>query len=102
MTPGEENTTILYLSTSSGPGGAERMISTLAAALNRDQLRVIVGLFRPGWLQTECERLGVRTVVIPMTGVLGLQWFLGYWRLIRKERVTLVHGHEFKIGRAHV
>ena len=71
------------------------MISTLAAALNQDQMRVIVGLFRPGWLQTECERLGVGTVVIPMTGVLGLQWFLGYWRLIRKERVALIHGHEF-------
>lgn len=71
------------------------MISTLAAALNQDQMRVIVGLFRPGWLQAECERLGVETVIIPLTGAWGLHWVLGYWRLICKERVTLIHGHEF-------
>ena len=71
------------------------MISTLAAALNQGQVRVIVGLFRSGWLQAECERLGVGTIVIPIAGVLGLQWFLGYWNLIRKERVELIHAHEF-------
>ncbi|MBK8277156.1 MAG: glycosyltransferase family 4 protein [Nitrospira sp.] len=95
MTAGEHKTTVLHLSTSSGPGGAERMISTLAAALNQGQVRVIVGLFRSGWLQTECERFGVRTIVIPIARVLGLQWFLGYWDLIRKERVALIHAHEF-------
>lgn len=71
------------------------MISTLTAALNQGQVRVIVGLFRSGWLQAECERLGVRTIVIPIAGVLGLQWFLGYWELIRRERVALIHAHEF-------
>ncbi|OQW62567.1 MAG: hypothetical protein BVN29_19400 [Nitrospira sp. ST-bin5] len=95
MTAGEHKTTVLHLSTSSGPGGAERMISTLAAALNQGQVRVIVGLFRSGWLQAECEQFGVRTIVIPIAGVLGLQWFLGYWGLIRKERVALIHAHEF-------
>lgn len=95
MTAGAYKTTVLHLSTSSGPGGAERMISTLAAALNQGQVRVIVGLFRSGWLQAECERFGVRTIVIPIAGVLGLQWFLGYWDLIRKERVALIHAHEF-------
>lgn len=71
------------------------MISTLAAALNHSHARVIVGLFRPGWLQTECERLGVSVMVIPLTGVFGLHWFLKSWRLIRKERVALIHAHEF-------
>jgi glycosyltransferase involved in cell wall biosynthesis len=46
-------------------------------------------------LQAECERFGVRTIVIPIAGVLGLQWFLEYWDLIRKERVALIHAHEF-------
>jgi len=95
MTVGEPPKTILHLSTSSGPGGAERMISTLTAALNGGQVRVVVGLFRSGWLQDECERLGVRTIVIPIAGALGLRWFLGYWNLIRKERVALIHAHEF-------
>lgn len=71
------------------------MISTLTAALNQGQMRIIVGLFRPGWLQAECWRLGVSVVVIPLAGIFGLQWFLGYWDLIRKERVVLIHAHEF-------
>ncbi len=87
--------TILHLSTSSGPGGAERVISTLAAALNHSGWRVIAGMFRPGWLQEECERLGVETIIIPLAGIGRLRWMRDCLRLIRKEQVTLVHAHEF-------
>lgn len=95
MTSREEKTTVLHLSTSSGPGGAERMISTLTAALNQGQYRIIVGLFRPGWLQEECEALGVRTSVMPLAGRFNLQWFRACFRLLRRERVALIHAHEF-------
>ncbi len=87
--------TVLHLSTSSGPGGAERMISTLTAALNQGQFRIIVGLFRPGWLQEECEALGVRTSVMPLAGRFNVQWFRACFRLLRRERVALIHAHEF-------
>ena len=95
MTSGEEKTTVLHLSTSSGPGGAERMISMLTAALNQGQFRIMVGLFRPGWLQTECEARGVKTFVMPLAGPLNLQWFRTCLRLLRKEQVALIHAHEF-------
>jgi glycosyltransferase involved in cell wall biosynthesis len=95
MTSEEEKTTVLHLSTSSGPGGAERMISTLTAALNQDQFRIIVGLFRPGWLQAECEAFGVRTSVMPLAGRFNLQWFRTCLRLLHRERVALIHAHEF-------
>lgn len=71
------------------------MISTLTAALNQGQFRIIVGLFRSGWLQTECEALGVRTCVMPLAGHFNLQWFRACLRLLRKEQVTLIHAHEF-------
>jgi glycosyltransferase involved in cell wall biosynthesis len=71
------------------------MISTLTAALNHGSFRIIVGLFRPGWLQTECEALGVKTLVMPLAGPFKLQWFRACLRLIRSERVALIHGHEF-------
>jgi glycosyltransferase involved in cell wall biosynthesis len=95
MTSGDEKITILHLSTSSGPGGAERMISTLTAGLNQGQFRVMVGLFRPGWLQAECEARGVRTSVMPLTGGFNVQWFRACLRLLRQERVALIHAHEF-------
>ena len=71
------------------------MISTLAAALNQGQFRVIVGLFRSGWLQTECEARGVRTYVMPLGGPFNLQWFRACLRLLRREQVALIHAHEF-------
>ena len=95
MTSEEKKTTVLHLSTSSGPGGAERMVSTLAAALNQGQFRTIVVLFRSGWLQAECEARGVRTCVMPLGGPFNLQWFRACLRLLRKEQVALIHAHEF-------
>lgn len=95
MTSGDVKTTVLHLSTSSVTGGAERMISTLAAALNQGQFRVIVGMFWPGWLQTECETFGVKTYVMPLGGCFNLQWFRACLRLVRRERVGLIHAHEF-------
>lgn len=95
MSPQPLKQTILHLSTTSGPGGAERVISSLAASLNRGPRRAIVGLFRPGWLQTECERLGVETIIMPLSGPLHFGWFLDCLRLIRREQVALIHAHEF-------
>jgi glycosyltransferase involved in cell wall biosynthesis len=95
MTTKMSKPTVLVLSTSSGPGGAERVISTLSSVMNGDKCRVIVALFRPGWLQTECERLGVKTHVIPLSGPLHARWFLDCFRLIRREHVQLIHAHEF-------
>ena len=71
------------------------MISTLTAALNQGQFRIIVGLFRSGWLQAECEALGVRTCVMPLAGRFNFQWFRACLRLLRKEHVALIHAHEF-------
>ncbi len=71
------------------------MISTLAAGLNQCEFQIMVGLFRPGWLQTECEARGVRTCVIPLGGPFNLQWFRACLRLLRREQVVLIHAHEF-------
>ena len=71
------------------------MISTLTAALNQGQFRIMVGLFRSGWLQTECEARGVQTCVMPLAGLFNLQWFRACLRLLRREQVVLIHAHEF-------
>ena len=68
--------TVLFFSTSSGPGGAERLISKLAGALDRRSFRSVVCLFRPGWLKDQCERHGIPTYVIPNKGVLDFSWLI--------------------------
>ncbi|MBA5874300.1 MAG: glycosyltransferase [Nitrospira sp. CR1.2] len=87
--------TILYLSTSSGPGGAERVISNLSASLDPARYRAILCLFRPGWIQAHTEGLGVRTHVIPTHGMFDWRWMLRFKYLLKDEHVDLIHAHEF-------
>lgn len=87
--------TILFLSTSSGPGGAERVINNLAASLDPQRYRAVLCLFRTGWLQERSESRGIRTFIIPTHGIADWRWALQFRRLLRQERVDLIHGHEF-------
>jgi glycosyltransferase involved in cell wall biosynthesis len=87
--------TILYLSTSSGPGGAERVISNLAASLDRERYRPLLCLFRPGWIQERSESRGVSTYIIPTQGMADWRWVNRIRQLLREERVDLIHAHEF-------
>ncbi len=87
--------TILFLSTSSGPGGAERVINNLAASLDPQRYRAILCLFRPGWLQERSESCGIRTFVLPTHGMTDWRWAIQFKRLLRQEQVDLIHAHEF-------
>ena len=87
--------TILYLSTSSGPGGAERVISNLSASLDPARYRAILCLFRPGWIQVHTESRGVRTYIIPTHGMFDWRWVVRFRRLLKDEHVDLIHAHEF-------
>lgn len=71
------------------------MISGLAASLDQLGFRVIVGLFRPGWLKEQCESKGIGVRVLPIKGLLGWKWYRECLTLVRQERVQLIHAHEF-------
>lgn len=86
---------VLYLSSSSGPGGAERVLCSLAASLDRTRFRPIVGLFRAGWLQEQCENLGIETHIFPSGGFLQSEWIKTCVRLVRHEQIAIIHAHEF-------
>jgi glycosyltransferase involved in cell wall biosynthesis len=88
-------TTVLHLSSSSGPGGAEAVVASLAAGLSPSRHRSLVCLFRDGWLRERCERLGLETHVIPIRGMLDVGWLRRFTRLLRDREVALVHAHEF-------
>ena len=87
--------TILFLSTSSGPGGAERVISNLAASLDPARYRAVLCLFRPGWIQERSENRGVHTHIIPTRGMTDWRWAFRFRRLLADENVDLIHAHEF-------
>lgn len=95
MPPRNMIRTILFLSTSSGPGGAERVINNLAASLDPQRYRAVLCLFRPGWLQDRSESRGIRTFIIPTHGMTDWRWAIQFKRLLRQEQVDLIHAHEF-------
>jgi len=87
--------TVLHLSSSSGPGGAETVVASVAAGLDPSRYRSVVCLFRDGWLRQRCEELGLETHVIPIRGMLDLGWLRRFSRLLRGCGVELIHTHEF-------
>ena len=87
--------TVLHLSSTSGVGGAEMVVSRLAAVLDKSRFRSVVCLFRTGWLQEQCDRQGIATHVIPMKGMFDLGWLRKACEVVRRERIDLIHAHEF-------
>jgi len=88
-------TTVLHMSSSSGPGGAEAVVAGLASGLDPARYRSVVCLFRDGWLRERCDRLGLETHIVPMRGMLDLGWFRRFRALLRGRDVALIHAHEF-------
>ncbi|ULA69292.1 MAG: Glycosyl transferase, group 1 [Nitrospira sp.] len=95
MSEGNKVKTILFLSTSSGPGGAEQVISNLAASLDPAKYRGVLCVFRPGWLQERSQARGVPTYVIPTHGMTDWRWAFRFRDLLKDEHVDLIHAHEF-------
>lgn len=87
--------TVLHLSSSSGPGGAERIVCALAASLDPVAYRSLVGLFRPGWLKDQCESRGITTYVMSDHGFMHWKWMAECYRLVKREGVDLIQAHEF-------
>jgi len=87
--------TILHLSSTSGPGGAEMIVSRLAGVLDRNRFRSVVCLYRPGWLKEQCERQSLDTHVLAINGMFDVQWVKNACQLVRRECVNLIHSHEF-------
>jgi glycosyltransferase involved in cell wall biosynthesis len=87
--------TILHLSSTSGPGGAEVIVSRLAGVLDRRRFRSVVCLYRPGWLQEQCERQGIETHVLESGSMFDFGWVRKACRLVRREGISLIHAHEF-------
>ena len=87
--------TVLHLSSTSGPGGAETIVKTLASSLDPHRFRSVVCLFRSGWLYDASRDRGIPTSVIGINGAFDLQWARAFTALIKKERVSVIHAHEF-------
>jgi glycosyltransferase involved in cell wall biosynthesis len=85
--------TILHTIETAGPGGAETVVLDLASRLDSSRFRSIVLLPREDWLSRNLTERGVPTFFVDSKAWYDFQLPRGMARLIRKEKVDLIHSH---------
>ena len=83
---------------SSGPGGAEQVVLHLAQALRARGMDVIVATQRPAWLTERLAQVGLPVWIDPQRSGWDPAWLLRFARRLRRERVDLLHAHEFAMA----
>ena len=91
---------VAHLIESDGPGGAERVVASLATALQAQGAAnvVIVPERGEGWLPRQLQGTGVTTELAPLDQPFSRrtsQWLVD---TLRRHRVTLAHSHEFTMA----
>ncbi|UCH33715.1 MAG: glycosyltransferase [Armatimonadota bacterium] len=81
-----------------GYGGAEMVLLQLATHLSRGRYAVIAGVGRDDWLAQNLRAAGVRVFILGRARGLDVRLVANLVRVIRRERVSLVHSHMFRIG----
>lgn len=87
--------TVLHTIETSGPGGAEKMLIGLVDALDRTRFRPLVCLLKNGWLYDQLVARGIEPLVVPLGRSPDFAWIATMRRLLREQRVDVIHAHEF-------
>jgi len=83
---------------SSGPGGAEHTLLHLATGLRKRDLDPVIATLRPGWLTERANDAGIETWIVPQPEGWSIGWIPRFARRLARERIALLHGHEFAMS----
>lgn len=87
---------VLYLITEFNVGGAERVVERLATQISKRRHRVLVAcLYDPGPVADEIIAAGIPVVNLGMRGKSDLRVIYRLFRLVRTERIQVIHSHLF-------
>ncbi len=90
---------VLHLIETGGPGGAERVLTSLSLALGATgEFRSAVGLLKDGWVAAELRRNGQTPVLFRLRRPLDPALLWALVRHLRQANVDLVHAHEFTMN----
>jgi glycosyltransferase involved in cell wall biosynthesis len=91
---------LAHLIESDGPGGAERMVASLAGALQAAGAEnlVIAPASGEGWLARELEGSGVQTDLYRLERPVSPAFARWLTDALRRHRVVLAHSHEFTMA----
>ena len=86
---------ILQLIESHSVGGAERVIVNLCEMILNDGYHPVVVTQKKGWLTEKSSEIGVKWIILKNTKFFDIRFFLELVRIIREEKIDLIHSHEF-------
>ncbi len=91
---------LAHLIESDGPGGAERMLATLAAGLQAagSENVVVAPAGGEGWLAQELRGTGVRVELFRQDRALSPTFARWLTATLRRHRIALAHSHEFTMA----
>ena len=89
---------ILHLTETSEPGGSETVLAYIASHLDPSRFRSHVCLIQEGWLTDHLRELGVDYRIIENKWSYDPAFLFNLIRLIRRERIDLLHSHEFMMN----
>lgn len=91
---------LAHLIESDGPGGAERMLAGLAAALQSAGTEnvVIAPAAGEGWLARELSGTGVQVELFRLDRPISPSFARWLAEILRRHRVELAHSHEFTMA----
>lgn len=83
---------------SSGPGGAENMVLELARELRRTGDEAVIATLRPGWMTERAASAGIPVWIAPQRPGLDPLWVPRFAARLRRERIDVLHSHEFAMN----
>jgi len=89
---------ILHLTETSEPGGSETVLAYIAKNLDPKRYRSSVCLLNEGWLSDQLKKNGVNYTVIENKRSFDPIFLSQLIRLIKREKIDLVHAHEFMMN----
>lgn len=98
MSAGSRPLRVLLALESSGPGGAEHMVVQLARELRCRGDTVIVASMRPGWMTERAAAAGIPVWIAAQRHGLDPLWIPRFALRLRRERIDVVHSHEFAMN----
>jgi glycosyltransferase involved in cell wall biosynthesis len=88
---------VLHLFSGMGAGGAEKMTLSLCKELEANGVYSAVVCPAKSYLHGMCVDMGIRHRLIRFTGTFDFLHLISLLRLIRKDRITILHAHQGKV-----
>jgi glycosyltransferase involved in cell wall biosynthesis len=86
---------IVHLIGSLRLGGAEKVVSVLAQAFDKDQCEVYICAFTTGELEEECRCRGAKVIIMPFQWRHAVRWLFCFVKELKALHIDVLHTHLF-------